>query len=158
MSQAISTNARDCVIDLHFLDGEERVRITPGDKDLMILSVHEAISACRAFADQIRFQSQFDSLLARIGGWIKSRADKISSAFVTTRDSGLLLLVVMREKEHSSDFETEITDLDIEIANDPDFGMIDLSILAIPNCPTDSVHSFLSRKLQLRYAIDGDRM
>ena len=157
MSQAISVKAREGVIDLHFQDDSGSVRITPEDNDLMILSVHEAISACRAFADQIRFKSQFDALLVRIGGWIRTRSEKISSAFITTRDAGLLLLIVTKSREYDSDFESDITDLDIQVANEPDFGMIELSVLAIPNCPLESVNSFLSKKMQLRYAIDGDR-
>ena len=154
MSQAISLKAREGVIDLHFQDDGGSVRITPEDNDLMILSVREAINACRAFADQIRFKSQFDGLLARIGVWVRARSEKISSAFITTRDAGLLLLIVMKSKAYDCDFESDITDLDIQIANEPDFGMIDLSVLAIPNCPLESVNSFLSKKLQLRYAID----
>lgn len=155
MSQALK--AHDGVIDLHFQDDGATVRVTPQDKDLMILSVKEAINACRAFADQIRFKSQFDALLSRIGVWIKSRQERISAAFITTRDAGLLLLIVTKNKAYDDDLESEITDLDIQVANDADFGMIDLSILAIPNSPPETVRSFLSKKMQLRYAIDGER-
>ena len=143
-------------IDLHFADDSGRVRVTPPNKDLMVLSVNEAIEACRAFNDQISFKNQFDLLLDTLGGWIKARQDRISQAFITTRDAGLLLLIVLKSASYDAGFEAELTELDIEIANDADFNLIPLGVLAIPTCPLDSVHSFLSRKMALRYVIHGD--
>jgi hypothetical protein len=144
------------VIDLHFEDDSGGVRITPPDRDLMVLSVKEAVEACRAFNDQIAFKDQFDQLLDRLGAWIKARQEKISQVFITTRDAGLLLLVVTKFAGYDADFEAELTELDMEIANDADFSLIPLGVLAIPTCPPDSVHSFLSRKMALRYVIHGD--
>lgn len=155
MSPVMLQRPSEGVIDLHFEDDGGVVRVTPEDNDLMIMSVHEAIIACRAFTDQIRFKSQFDSLLNYLGGWIKARERKISSATLTTRDSGLLLLIVTKGTKYDSEFELEITDLDIQVANDSDFAMIDLSVLAIPACPAEAVRSFVSRKMQIRYALDG---
>jgi len=94
--------------------------------------------------------------LDTLGGWIKARQDKISQAFITTRDAGLLLLIVVKSASYDAGFEAELTELDMEIANDADFNLIPLGVLAIPMCPPDSVHSFLSRKMALRYVIHGD--
>jgi uncharacterized protein YjaG (DUF416 family) len=153
MSLAFSTD----YIDLHFEDQSGQVRVIPPDKDLMILSVKEAIEACRAFNDQIDFKSQFDALLNALGAWINARREKFSEAFLTTRDAGLLLLIVMKSSQYDVELESQITELDMAIANDADYALIPFSALAIPACPADSVHSFLSRKLALRYVIDGDR-
>lgn len=143
-------------IDLHFRDDDGTVRVIPSDQDLMILSVNEAINACRAFTEATRFKVQFDTLLNTIGKWLTTNQSSVAQAFLTTRDAGLLLLVVMKGEKYDSALEKEITELDIRIANDPDCQLIDLSVLAIPNCPKDSLQSFLSRKMQLRYVIDGD--
>ena len=76
---------------------------------------------------------------------------------MTVRDAGLLFLIVLNGTEYDSDFESELTRLDIEIANDSDFDLISLSVLALPKCDTVAVESFLSSKMKLRYAIDGNR-
>jgi hypothetical protein len=156
-SFSMSLAAPTDFIDLHFEHGTGQVRVIPPDKDLMILSVKEAIEACRAFNDQIHFKSQFDLLLNALGAWINARRGKISQAFLTTRDAGLLLLIVTKSVQYDAEFESELTELDIETANDGDYSLIPLSVLAIPACPADSVHSFLSRKMVLRFVIDGKR-
>ena len=144
-------------IDLHFEDHAGTVRVIPEDSDLMILSVNEAIEACRAFDQQLQFKRQFDMLINTLGAWLQARKDRIAEAFVTTRDAGLLLLIVTKAPKYDTQFESDVTDLDIQIANDSDYKLIDLSVLALPKCPQESVYSFLSRQMRLRYVIeDGD--
>ena len=144
------------LVDLHFEDETGKVRVTPDNDTLLLMSVEEAIIACRAFKKQLEFKSQFDHLLNALGAWIKSRLHKISLAFLTTRDAGLLFLVVTAAANRDDELESDITELDMQVANEADYHLIDLSVLIIPNCPKDSVHSFLSRKMALRFVIDGD--
>lgn len=156
MSAASAQNLDD-LIELHFEDDTGKVRVTPADNTLLLLSVEEAIAACRAFKKQLEFKGQFDQLINTLGVWLKARRDRVAQAFLTTRDAGLLLLIVTKSAAYDQAFEADVTELDIQIANDTDYHLIDLSILAIPNCQQESVHSFLSRKMMLRYVIDGDR-
>lgn len=142
------------VIDLHFNNETGRVRITPSSEDLMVLSVAHAIQACRAYDQQIRFNSQFELLLSRLGVWIKEHSESIAEAFLTTRDAGLLFLIVSKEASYDDNLESDITELEIDIANDNDYYLIGLNVLAIPNCSRDGMQSFLSKKMQLRYVVD----
>ena len=103
-------------------------------KNLMAMPVEVAVEACRAFKEQIAFKDQFDMLLDRLAEWIDRREDKLDQAFLTTRDSGLLFLVVLTQKELNEGIESDLTELDLEIANDDDFDLIRLSVHAIPKC------------------------
>jgi hypothetical protein len=143
------------VIELHFENSGGQVRVVPQDYDLMAMPVELAIEACRAFKDQIVFKGQFDALLNRIAVWSKERTDKISRAFVTTRDNGLLFLVVLKDKHYNDSIESDLTELDLEIANDSDYDLIRLTVLAIPQSPSEVISSFVSRGMALEYALHG---
>jgi hypothetical protein len=157
MSSAAIERLQGEQIELHFEDDSGKVRVTPGDDTLLLLSVEEAIKACRAFKKQLEFKSQFDHLLNALWAWIKPRREKVCQAYLTTRDAGLLFLVVTQAAERDEEFEADITELDIQVANDAAYHLIDLSVLVIPNCPRESVYSFLSRKMALRFVPDGNR-
>lgn len=142
------------VIELHFANREGRVCVVPPDNDLMAMPVDMAIAACQAFNTQIRFKSQFDQLLEKLGEWLEQRRDALDDAFLTLRDSGLLFLVVTKSHQHDEDLISDLTDLDLEIAQEPDYDLISLSVHAVPRGPVDS---FISQKMALRFVPDGDR-
>lgn len=155
MSPSLHPEINDS-IELHFEEKTGIVRVTPGDDTLLLMSVEEAIHACRAFKRQLEFKGQFDQLLKCVWQWLTARREKVSNAFLTTRDEGLLLLIVTETSERDETLESEITELDLQIANDADYRLIDLSVLAIPKCPKESIQSFLSRKMSLRFVLHGD--
>jgi hypothetical protein len=144
------------IIELHFENEGARVRVVPSDKDLLVLSVSMAVEACRAYANQIRFNDQHDMLLSRLWGWINQHLDKVGNAFITSRDDGMLFLVVLREKRFDKEIEDELTQLDIDVANDRDFDLIRLSVHAVPDCSEDEYRSFLS-KWAIRFPVDVER-
>jgi hypothetical protein len=143
-------------IELHFENQDGKVRVAPADRDMLVMSVNSAVEACRAYRDQIVFNDQFHLLLSRLGQWVRERAAKIANAFLTTRDDGILFLIVMKEKQFDGEFEEELTQLDIDIANDGDFALIRLSVHAVPNCTEDEFRSFLASKA-IRFNVDGER-
>lgn len=157
MSAAASQNKLGELIELHFDNEDGKVRVIPADNTLLLMSVEEAISACRASKQQLEFNAQYSQLLNKLGGWIDARKGQIAQAYLTLRDAGLLLLIVTKAAEYGDELEAQITELDMEIANDTDYHLIDLSVLAIPSCSKDSVSSFLSRKMRLSFVVDGDR-
>ena len=155
MSTADRTTSAPAVIDLHFEDRDGRVKVVPPNRDIMVIPVEEAIAACRAFKDQIEFGDQFKLLLERLGDWILERKPFLREAFVVVRDQGLLFLVVMDGVSFDSPFEDELTDLDIEIANNDDYRLIRLDVLALPKCSGDSVNSFLASGKTFKYRLNG---
>jgi hypothetical protein len=142
-------------IELHFERKGDQVRVILPNRHIMALPVEAAIEACRAFRSQIAFNDQFDLLLDRLGKWIVERENKLSAAYITTRDSGLLFLLVMKGTKYDIELEQAATDLDLEIANDSDYGLIGLSVLAIPQGDQEAIRSFLSHVI-IGYKMDGE--
>lgn len=157
VSQFVTKKTHPAVVELHVDNTEGQVRVVPRDRDVMAMPVELAIEACRAFNQQIRFKDQFDLLLDRIAVWLQPRESIISAAYVTTREAGLLFLVVLKGKRRDDDIEAALTELDLEVANDKDFDLINLNVHSIPCCPEETLRSFLSEKLEIRYVLDGDR-
>src|SRR2546423_14290794 len=120
-------------IVMHYENEGGSVKIVAPDNNIMAISVETAIEACRAFKQQIAFKDQFDLLLVRLAEWIHTRADKLSDAYLTVRDSGLLFLVVLAGVHSDETVEANLTELDLQVANDNDFNLISLAVHAIPN-------------------------
>jgi hypothetical protein len=143
------------IIELHFENRDGQVRVMLPDNHIMAMSVEVAVHACRAFKHQILFKSQFDSLLPFLGEWIEQHRENVKQAYLTTRDSGLLFLVVTNDIAFKDSFEDELTSLDIEVANDNDYNLITLNVLAIPPSCDEDTKSFISKKLALRFTPYG---
>jgi hypothetical protein len=143
------------VIELHCQDRDGVVRVVPDDQDQMLLSVRDAIEACRAFDDQLRFGRQFDQLLQRLGEWVRERQASVRSAYLTARDFGLLFLLVRRGGQYDEALEESLTDLDLEVANDPDYSLIRLDVLAVPEVSAESLRSFLPLPITLEHHANG---
>jgi hypothetical protein len=141
---SLTTRRPAHVIELHFENQGGNVRVVPPDRDIMAMPIEMAIEACRAFKNQIRFKDQFDLLVHRLGTWIGERRASVSSAYLTSRDSGLLFLVVTNGREFNQELEEAITELDLEIAQDGDYNLIRFGVHVLPECDRDSVQSFLS--------------
>lgn len=154
MSFASGKNKSLSPVELSYKNSGGRVTIVPPDSDIMAMSVETAIEACRAFHQQIVFKDQFDLLLNRLAAWVDAHREKISDAFLTARDSGLLFLVVLKGEQFDSEIETSLTELDLEISNDDDYKLISLAVHALPQSPEETIRSFISRKLSLRYRLD----
>lgn len=142
-------------VELHCQNLDGQVRIVPPDNDIMVLSVESAIKACRAFNEQIVFKNQFDLLLERLAGWIGRHHAKIADAYLTVRDSGLLFLAVQQTAAHDTPLDDALTQLDLEVANDPDFSLISMAVHSIPRAAQATIESFVSPKLSLRYRFDA---
>ena len=140
-------------VELHW-ENDDMVRVVLPNNAEMVLTIEGAIQACRAYKDQIRFKGQFDQLLQRLGRWVREHRAALHKAFVTTRDRGLLFLAVTKGKEYNGDLESQLTELDLEIANDVDSSLIHLDVLAIPFCSDSAIRAFLSRAT-VEYRMDG---
>jgi len=63
---------------------------------------------------------------------------------------------VTQSKTFDSVFEDELTALDIEVANDSDYSLIGMNVLAIPPLGEDTTHSFISKNLGIRFRVHGE--
>lgn len=90
------------------------------------------------------FTNQVADLLEKLGDWVTARKGKIGSAHLTFRRDSSILLVIQKAVEFDEQLSDELTELDIEIATDPAFGLVNFDVLAIPAVSTESANAFLS--------------
>jgi hypothetical protein len=139
------------IIQLLWCDKAARVVVTPDDEDRFAITVGEAVEACRAYTKSEQFKRQFTLMLRTLAEWIRHNQEKIEASFVTRRDNGLLFLVVQKSPRHDPEFEAALTELDIQIANDPMMDLIELSVMSLPCASEDCIDSFIHPALKLKY-------
>jgi hypothetical protein len=140
-------------VRLLYRERDRRTIIEPNDEDRFTLSVNEAIQACRIYGQWAEFHKQYDLLLTHLGQWLHVRKSQVDKAFLTVRDAGLLLLIVTKAATYDSQFESELVDLDIEVARDSKFDLVPLSVLALPHCHADGYNSFCGASNTLEYKL-----
>lgn len=144
-------------VRLDWSEKDRKVIVAPKDNDKYMRTVEEAIEACKAYDNKIRFWEQFKIVLDDLGKWSKDRTQKLDHAFLTVQDAGLLFLVVTKRKTYDDMLESELTDLDLKIANDSDFTSISLSVQSLPSCSMDGISSFLNPEYTLELQLGAKR-
>ena len=92
----------------------------------------------------VLIKEQVRALLERLQKWGEKHRSSISRADVRGMDSdGILFVVMQKGVPYDFDLSEKLTDLDIEIANSPDFDLITLNVLAIPRCSHDAAQAFI---------------
>jgi len=140
----MATEQRASIL-LHHLNQAE-AQIVAEDNDQFLWTVQEVVRACKAQGRFADVGKQLRTLLQKLRDWCNSHPDDIREAYLTVRDSGLLFLLVRKTKPFNEALEEALTDLDLEVANDNDFDLIRLSVLALPATSEESVRSFLPRQ------------
>jgi len=140
-------------IRLKWSEKAQKILVEGADEDRFSMTVEEAIEACKVYerAKQTIFRKQFDMLLDFLGAWSHTRNNKLAKVFLTIRDAGLLFLVVTKRKTYDANFEEELTQLDLEIANSDNFSEILLSVQALPLCSESNYDSFCYPERTLEY-------
>jgi hypothetical protein len=119
--------------------------VTPEDQDRFVMSMQEAVVACKDASQVLRYSRQFSQgLLPKLTTWLQDRRASVRKAFLTVRDGGLLLVVVRKESVYDAAFTDALTDLDVEIARDSSLDLILLDVLALPDVSDEGARSFLS--------------
>src|SRR5437660_1607842 len=116
------------IIQLVHADGAAQVLIETEQQDRFMLTLHAAIRACQAFSHMDEFTEQFKKLHVKISAWLAAQDQHVSKAYLTARDSAILLLLVQKSAAFDQELEDALTDLDIEIAQDEEFNLIRLNI------------------------------
>ena len=117
------------------------VVVTPKDQDRFVISVQEAVTACKDITQVRQFGKYLLSMLTK---WLQDNRAKARKAFLTVRDGGLLFLVIRKEAKYDAQFTDALTELDVAIARDANLNMIQLDVLALPDVSDEGARSFLS--------------
>jgi len=140
-------------IRLKWSEKDRKILVEDADEDRFSMTVEDAIEACKVYEreKQTIFRKQFDTLLDFLGSWSYKRKNKLAKVFLTIRDAGLLFLAVTKRKTYDENFEEELTQLDLKIANSEDFSEILLSVQALPLCSESNYDSFCYPERTLEY-------
>lgn len=139
------------VIRLLFREADRKVFVEPEDQDRYMQTVAQVLNALHDAQDKNKAIEQFGVLKDRLGSWVQERKDKIEQAFLTFRDSDLLFLIIRREVGYDTEFEDELSDLELEIANNEELDQIEIEALALPRVEPGVAESFLSSLFRLEY-------
>jgi hypothetical protein len=138
------TKTRPPVIVLDASENAQQVMIKPDTDDRFIMTVDAAIRACQAGDQSYRFGQQFTDLIGHLTQWIKERSEAIKTAAVTVRTSDILFYVMQKDVPHDDTLVTDLTELDLEIANSEEFDLIELNVMSVPCVSDGSSDAFLS--------------
>ena len=94
------------------------------DNHIGVTTPSAVVEACKDHFQKKQAGEQFGELLDKLGTWVFERSDDIFKSFITVHDNALLFLIVTNSTNYNDKLQDSITDLDIEIANDPDFSTI----------------------------------
>jgi hypothetical protein len=150
-----NTVAKKQILRIRY-DRDDDVVVHPPDDDVYVVTTKEAVEAIQQWAspynevvavlaDHLKtLKEQSESLLKKLHDWSKEHSDSIHRAdFRVLSLDDFLFVVMQKNVPYNSDLCDELTDLDIEIANDADFGLITLNVLSIPRCSPDAAQAFI---------------
>lgn len=145
-----NSKAEPLRIWLDYRDTEGQLVVTPSDGDRFVVKIGKAIELLRQH-DRSQFDDQFRLLLRQLGEWL-NRNDHWHRALLTGGE-GVLRFIVVRDEVAADDAITDaLSDLDQEIANDPDLNLIKLNATALPLVSDEALQSFVDPSLVLEYA------
>lgn len=147
MSSLITKNSTK-VVQVNALDDDGIVTVTLSNEDRFSIRMRRAAEILQLGNRLDELTQQFKVLLNVLANWLKDRTD-ISSAHITQRDGALACVVVRTVAEYDPDFEDALSDLDMEIANDPDLNLVRLRMVSLPCVSEDSLLSFLDPTFSL---------
>lgn len=127
------------------------------DGDQFILTAQQAIDVCSLASDAVRFQVQFEELLDRLYPWVEQRKARISAAYISVSNEGILFLIVQREIKADFTMEDELVNLDLRIANDGIFDLVPFNTLLVPHVSDEVLQSFLSSGTIVSHPVNAEQ-
>jgi hypothetical protein len=134
-------------------DKRGSVTIRTKDRARFAAFARQAATACGVSdrKKQTTFRRQFENLVDFLGDWVRNRRAKLAKAFLTVQDSGLVLIIVSKEKAYNAGLERDLTQLDIKVAQSKDFSEVCLCVQALPCCSKSGYEHFCNPKATLEF-------
>lgn len=96
------------------------------------------------------YNQELGQLSAYLAEWLSKHCEKIKRAYINTRNNQLLFVIIRSDIEFDADFGNECGDLDLAIANHPDFEEILLDVIEIPfidECDQNELYAWIGESL-----------
>ena len=140
------------------IEGEhDDVQVIRLDGDRFVTTAQEAIDFLSLAGRAVEFQRQLRELLDRLYQWVDERKQLIGSAYIVFGGEGVTLVIVQRAVTFDFAFEEELTDLDIEVANENLFRLIPFSTLLVPKVGDTVLKSFLSSGQIMQHRLNAEQ-
>lgn len=130
--------------------------VTPRDQDRFTIRIESAIETLVINEGANRFRKQMDLLFRNLANWLSARPD-VMKAYVTIRDGELAFVVMHNSSTYDETFEDELSNLDIELANDPDLREVEINVFSLPPVSDEVLDSFLHSEVQFAFESEGGR-
>jgi hypothetical protein len=130
-------------------DDERDVSFETEDESRFFLSVSETIAAGRLHVQRrdLRRESmeRVRALQKRLSAWCKRHAADIHTAYLSFRGGRLAFLVIQKGVPLNESLESDLIDLDIEIAKSLEIRPIVVDVMLLPECDEDCVNTFVTK-------------
>lgn len=128
MSRLEEPRAKDGPIRLDFRKANTPVLVRAADSDAFVVTMAQAVSACRQVEHATQWKRSFDAFLAHLHRWSVDNRATVASTFVAPSANGLDVYLVTHGDNHRPEFDDATTRLDIELSKQ------------FPNCPSHVMH------------------
>lgn len=135
-------------VDVDWFAEEELIRVIPRNQKRFHIHKDRVIRILQ-LADEA--DKQLELLIERLGEWTAEHSEKVLTAYLTLRDGRLAFLAISRDAACDDELEDAISDLDLEIANDPDLSAIEMNTLVLPPASPEALISFFDDRFLLVY-------
>lgn len=157
MDRTLDKSSPAAVMQLTWTQRDGNLVVTPSDQDRFMVKVGKAIEILRQYQREDQFANQFNLLVKRLAAWLDQHAGRWQRAFLTAGESALRFIVMRRQARFEEEITDALSDLGVEIANDPDFSLIKLNTRALPLASNEALQSFLDSSFTIEFNGDGTR-
>lgn len=119
------------------------VTIHPENGDVFTLSKQMIARSGRLMSRIEAFEQQLATLKLDLESWAAAHSESVAEAFLVLKGDHFVFLAVLKGKAYDSVLEDALTELDMQVAQNPDYNLINLSVLALPAFAEDAIRSFL---------------
>lgn len=128
-------------------DADGEVLVCNADGDRWVVTTDKAVrqlsEAAEREARAKALTGQVVRLMAELQDWTDANAADIDHVILSLRPPPDVTFVVVRKTVPWNDeLETALTDLDLKVAGDEDYGLLRLDVIALPKAPPESVIPF----------------
>jgi hypothetical protein len=138
----------DSAVLIDWYAEDDVVRVTPRNQQRFEVQKDHAIHVLQLASHA---ESQIKFLMSVLAEWVEQHLGNVEKACLTIRDDRFAFLVISHQVECDDDLEDAVSDLDFDIANDPNLDLIRLNAMVLPPASDDARNSFLDNRFMLVY-------